>query len=786
MQLLLVEDDQSLIELLTSALEAQNYEVVVEHRGDLGKTRAETQLYDVILLDVELPGLDGISICQQLRRAGNFTPIVLLTARNSQTDRIIGLESGADDYILKPFDLGELLARIHALVRREHHFFQIPTPHAPFENDIFAAQLSDIWQRTKETTFSRIQDLFDVLQTLEKGEMTPDLCERSQRTCHKLAGSLGTFGFEEGSKIAQTLEKTFAQVNEVKICLEIARPLILELYQVVMATDVKLHSSNLHSQNPHSPNPHSPNLDQRQDQQNNDRPGNSPENLLSTTLSMGSSQPILPQSALPGSASSSTPFPLPGSPEGINPDLEQIPTPPLEKSSAPSAPSAQPAQTSKNLTEPALPKPVSGRSPEANLKKSADYILLVDQDQEFAQTLARDAGSWKLGIKIVQSVQATLEALQDSFPKVLLLNVELFKNNEDWHYLQILRSKFPSDTSFIVLSESEELENRIKALEFNADVFLQKPVTSSQIFASVSRAMNFHAHQQVKIMVVDDDEQVTTLLSTLLKTTHFQVEVLNDPILFGSALSRIQPDLLVLDVEMPVLNGLKICQMIRQDFQWSWLPILFLTGHDDLQTLQDAFAVGADDFISKPINPDGFVNRIVNRWQRSQLYRNQMDTDLLTGIANRTGGSRSFSYLLQMAQQSSQSLCLAVLDLDHFKQVNDRYGHEEGDRVLREFGEYLKQHCRSGDILARWGGEEFIIAMLGLNREGGVKRMNEIRKQWRSQTFTSMKGENFQVSFSGGVAQYPIDGLDFQVLYRTADAALYKAKMAGRDLVLQI
>lgn len=224
--------------------------------------------------------------------------------------------------------------------------------------------------------------------------------------------------------------------------------------------------------------------------------------------------------------------------------------------------------------------------------------------------------------------------------------------------------------------------------------------------------------------------------------------------------------------------------MIRQDFQWSWLPILFLTGHDDLQTLQDAFAVGADDFISKPINANGFVNRIINRWQRSQLYRNQMDTDLLTGIANRTGGSRSFSHLLQIAQQSSQPLCLAVLDLDHFKQVNDRYGHEEGDRVLREFGEYLKQHCRSGDVLARWGGEEFIIAMLGLNREGGVKRMNEIRKQWRSQTFTSMKGEFFQVSFSGGVAQYPIDGLDFQVLYRTADAALYKAKMAGRNLVL--
>ena len=756
MQLLLVEDDKSLIQLLTSALEAQNYEVVVEHRGDLGKSRAETETFDVIVLDVELPELDGITICQELRRQGNFTPIVLLTARSSQTDRILGLESGADDYILKPFDLGELLARIHVLVRREHRFFQIPSAKITSDDDIFTAQLSDIWDRTKETTFNRIQDLFDVLQTLEKGEISPDLCERSQRTCHKLAGSLGTFGFEEGSKIAQLLEKTFAEVENLKTCLDVARPLILELYQVVIATDVKLHSPALSQQ---TSNP----LENAQENHSS----------LSIPIALSRSSSLAnPSSTIISSELSTDQDVDQPTPPQTNPKIEQR--------------SEQSAHNSSRITVLSRPTPqvLRERSLDSNFSKTEDYILLVDHDQEFAQTLAHDAGSWKLGIKIVQSVQATFEVLQDSFPKVLLLNAELFRKEEDWQTLRNFRSRFPLDISLIILSESEGLENRLKALDFNADVFLQKPVTSSQIFASVSRAMNFHAHQRVKIMVVDDDEQVTTLLTTLLKQTHFQVEVLNDPTLFGSALSRIQPDLLVLDVEMPTLNGLKICQMIRQDFQWSWLPILFLTGHDDLQTLQDAFAVGADDFISKPINANGFVNRIVNRWQRSQLYRNQMDTDLLTGIANRTGGSRSFSHLLQIAQQSSQPLCLAVLDLDHFKQVNDRYGHEEGDRVLREFGEYLKQHCRSGDVLARWGGEEFIIAMLGLNREGGVKRMNEIRKQWRLQTFTSMKGECFQVSFSGGVAQYPIDGLDFQVLYRTADAALYKAKMAGRNLVL--
>lgn len=727
MQLLLIEDDESLIQLLVPALEAQNYRVDVAQSGDRGKTLAETAAYDVILLDVELPNLDGITICQQLRRAGHFTPIVLLTARNSNTDKVLGLESGADDYIVKPFHLEELLARINALLRRENHFLHTQVSNASSDSDLFQDQLSLIWERTKEITFSRIQDLFDVLQTLEKGDLSQTLCERSQRTAHKLAGSLGTFGFEEGSKIAQTLEKTFAQADNVKTCLDLARPLILELHQVVIATDTKLHAAQLKQKQPSRSLP-----PQKQ-----------------TVPIEFPALPELPKLLVEDPSSS---------PQG-NSDLsfkdESFCFPPTRRTDA-----------------------------QENKNRGLDYILLVDSDLEFAQTLAHDSGSWKLDFKAVQSVQEAFEVLRDSFPKVLLLNVDLIVDPADWQILKDLCQQSPVDLALVILSEFEGLESRLKALELRADIFLQKPVTSSQLFASVSRSMNFHTHQKVKVLVLDDDDQVTTLLTALLTGTYFQVEILNDPTLFWTTLNRIQPDLLVLDVEMLALDGLRLCQMIRQDFQWSWLPILFLTGHDDFQTLQGAFAAGADDFLPKPINANGFVNRIMNRWQRSQLYRNQMDTDLLTGIANRTGGSRSFSHLLQVASQSSQPLCLAVLDLDHFKQVNDRYGHEEGDRVLREFGEFLKQHCRAGDVLARWGGEEFIIAMLGLNRASGVKRMNEIRKAWRSQTFTSVKGEYFQVSFSGGVAQYPLDGSNFQVLYRTADAALYKAKAAGRNLVL--
>ena len=149
----------------------------------------------------------------------------------------MGLEAGADDYIVKPFNLNILLARIQALLRREYRSFRSEKPQFYDSEHNFSLELTQIWERTKETTFSRIQDLLDVLQSLEKGELDDTLRERTKRNVHKLAGSLGTFGFPEGSTIAQKLEQIFMEVTEVDSCLEKSRPLILELQQVVMATD---------------------------------------------------------------------------------------------------------------------------------------------------------------------------------------------------------------------------------------------------------------------------------------------------------------------------------------------------------------------------------------------------------------------------------------------------------------------------------------------------------------------------------------------------------------------
>ena len=127
-----------------------------------------------------------------------------------------------------------------------------------------------------------------------------------------------------------------------------------------------------------------------------------------------------------------------------------------------------------------------------------------------------------------------------------------------------------------------------------------------------------------------------------------------------------------------------------------------------------------------------------------------------------------------------------LLDLDKFKQVNNRHGHDAGDRVLSLLGELLKQSFRSEDVLGRWGGEEFVVGLYGTTKNRAVARLTAFLENLRQHPFTDADNHKFHVSFSAGVAEYPQDGTDLQALYRVVDTALYQAKAAGRNRVFPV
>jgi len=177
-------------------------------------------------------------------------------------------------------------------------------------------------------------------------------------------------------------------------------------------------------------------------------------------------------------------------------------------------------------------------------------------------------------------------------------------------------------------------------------------------------------------------------------------------------LQRVVPDLLLLDVDMPQLSGIELCTVVRNDVRWSTVPILFLTSQTDPETVSRVFHEGADDFIAKPIVGPELVTRIRNRLERARMFRNMLQTDTLTGVANRRSYEKALDESWDAAAASDAALAVLMIDVDLFKPYNDLMGYLQGDECLRAIAQAIVSQSRRGqDLVGRFGGEEFVMLL---------------------------------------------------------------------------
>ena len=220
---------------------------------------------------------------------------------------------------------------------------------------------------------------------------------------------------------------------------------------------------------------------------------------------------------------------------------------------------------------------------------------------------------------------------------------------------------------------------------------------------------------------------------------------------------------------------------------------VLLTAFGDRNHALEGMQAGADDYLAKTLDVDDLNLRLIAAERVSALHKRlaEQDTrlralaevDQLTQLANRHKSTEMLTHLLALARRQHMPLSLVVVDVDHFKQVNDRYGHATGDEVLRRLGATLRRSFRDEDVVARWGGEEFVVGMYAMGAGDAVARLYRVLDTVRREVFAAPDGAEFEVTFSAGVAEFPSNGLDLQSLYRAADDALYCAKDAGRARV---
>ena len=296
-----------------------------------------------------------------------------------------------------------------------------------------------------------------------------------------------------------------------------------------------------------------------------------------------------------------------------------------------------------------------------------------------------------------------------------------------------------------------------------------------------------------KILVADDSAVYRKLVEHSLSEEDCSI-------VFASAgheaietFEREHPNLVITDWMMPDLTGIELCQRIRVSAQSSYTYIIIVTSHTEKDMVVKGLSAGADDYITKPFHHDELLARVRVGRRLSELHR-QIEaknhlleklalTDALTGLPNRRAIEEWVSRQLSGAARHGFPFWVVISDLDHFKKVNDTYGHDAGDIVLKAFAEVLRTNTRLSNISGRIGGEEFLQALTHMNEQGVRVAIERVRQQFEAKKF-SFDGAAISFTASFGAAGFcGKTAPAFSHLLGRADAALYRAKHLGRNQI---
>ena len=334
------------------------------------------------------------------------------------------------------------------------------------------------------------------------------------------------------------------------------------------------------------------------------------------------------------------------------------------------------------------------------------------------------------------------------------------------------------------LADGSNVAHRVAAAHAGGSLYLAKPLDAYTFGASVEQLLALGEARHARVLVIDDDEDFSLTVASILGLDGMLVTVLTDTSRILDVMDEESPDLVLLDVTMPNVNGFDIARMLRTTPRWQDVPILFLTGRSDVDTRVAAFEAGGDDYLAKPIAENELLARVRARLERRRLFREMTEKDPVTHVLSRRSLVEALAGRLSESRRHGRQLSVALLDLDQFKRVNDTYGHTVGDQVLATLGRLLGERFRLEDLRGRWGGEEFVIVFPGEAVEMAAEVLRRVLTEFANISFRGDHGDAFHVSFSAGVASFPEDGTTIDTLLKAADLRLYQAKAAGRNRVV--
>jgi two-component system, cell cycle response regulator len=436
-------------------------------------------------------------------------------------------------------------------------------------------------------------------------------------------------------------------------------------------------------------------------------------------------------------------------------------------------------------------------------------LLEARLSAEYYEVLTASSGAEALRICQAQDVDIVL--LDVMMPEMDGFEVcRRLKANPKTHHVPVL-----------MITALDQPSDKVQGLDAGADDFLSKPFDDTQLMARVKslvrlksltdelraraltgqqiaiedalRAMDSISASGGSILIVDTDRRHAERIAAYLTPEH-RVDILTQPADAVFQVTGANYELALISMRLDDFDPLRVCSQIRTLDHTRNLPIILMAEEADKPRVVRALDLGINDFISRPVERNELAARV-----RTQIRRNRYAlelresvnntmalavTDELTGLYNRRYFDRHFSVMLGKAQEQGRDMALMILDIDHFKSVNDGYGHDAGDLVLREFSARIKRNIRGVDLACRLGGEEFVVLMPDTDKSQAEAVAERVRQAIAERGFEVGSARSLSVTVSAGVALIESAIDTAEMLLKRADVALYRAKREGRNRVI--
>lgn len=597
MKILIVEDDDLLAATISTVLREQHYTVDLANDGQEALDLLEVLPYELLVLDLMLPKLDGVTLCQQLRSRGYQLPILLLTARNTTTDKIIGLNAGADDYLVKPFEWQELLARIRALIRRgssplqvrlewgdlrlEPNSCEVAYGKHPLALTPTEYRLLELFLRHPQRVFS-CGSLLDYLWSLKEPPNESTIRSHVKGLRRKLSA---------GGAPADLIETVYGLGYRLKPHQDTKDRLLLEQNQKQLTLSALAQSWEQLK----------PEVLNRVALL---------EQAAVSILYTGRCDNELRQQAIIEAHKLAGLLGTVGLAKGseLSTEIEDL----LQINATPSATQARIWELVEALRQ-VLKQPLVNQTAQNN---KLPRLLIVDDDLELTELLKHEAISWGIQADAAVSPSVARTKILHELPDLVLLDLCFPADPEDGLKLLAELTSLAVPIPVVVFSVRGAFTEQLKVARLKAHAFLQKSTEPKQVIAAVNRFL-----QQVRVsnrvLVVDDDPQILVMLRTLVEPWGLELTTLVDASNFWNTLETVVPNLLVLNVEMPHVDCFELCRVVRNNPRWDGLAIVAIASDTSPDKLRQILTVGIDDFVAKPLVESELSARIMTQLKRA-------------------------------------------------------------------------------------------------------------------------------------------------------------------------